>query len=218
MPKDMRRTAPTAPPPDYQRRVFRGISRADVTRQAEADVLLARANGYDVESQAWSDDRGTAVLTVDYQFTGQIPRATEATGKRRRSRLRGIAEFLVILVGIALVVAYVMRGAPASSTTTTRSDVNRQVVTMTGQGYETTRKFTLEGDYRLDWRVWDTGGSTVGCYHGSHLRPGSEVDVSVSPDGGQTRRGQTHVYDLDAGQYHFEVISGCAWELELVPI
>lgn len=90
-------------------------------------------------------------------------------------------------------------------------------ITRSGNGTLVTDRFHLAGDYRLDWTATDTGSVRVGCYHGSHIEPGRDGDVSVSVDGGKMSRGTTHVYGLDAGQYDFWVSSGCDWTLTLTP-
>jgi hypothetical protein len=58
----------TLPPPRVQSVL--GVSEADCVRQAEGDVLQARANGYAPVGQAWSEEAGLVVLTVTYEYAG----------------------------------------------------------------------------------------------------------------------------------------------------
>ena len=67
----------TAVPPLQAQSVFRGVSQADCIRQAEEDAGRARANGYEVDGQFWSESAGAQVLTVVYRYIGIVapPRA-----------------------------------------------------------------------------------------------------------------------------------------------
>ena len=60
------------PRPERSRSVFRGLTREDAQRQAEADVVTARSNGYELETMEWSDDSGIHVLSVSYRYTGRF--------------------------------------------------------------------------------------------------------------------------------------------------
>lgn len=125
-----------------------------------------------------------------------------------------------IAAGIVIVAAalYVIGGGGRTAPTALSSGGSaRTTVARSGSGTLVTDRFTLAGDYRLDWTATDTGSTRVGCYHGSHIEPGRAGDVSVSVDGGQVSRGTTHVYGLDTGQYDFWISSGCDWTLTLTP-
>jgi hypothetical protein len=58
------------PAPERVQVVFRGVSDADCLRQAEVDGINARASGYSIENQAWSDDDAARILTVVYRRSG----------------------------------------------------------------------------------------------------------------------------------------------------
>jgi hypothetical protein len=94
-------------------------------------------------------------------------------------------------------------------------------VHLQGSGIMNTAPFRLGGgDYTVAWTATDTGSITVGCYHGASLhqtsgRGGSELLVNELLDGGQTKGGTTHVYNVAAGSYYIDASSGCAWEFDI---
>ena len=118
----------------------------------------------------------------------------------------------VIVFGILFLVVIARPGPSTSS----GSDTSRVTIARSGERDQVSDRFTLSGDYRLDWTASDTGNTSVGCSHFADLEPGS-VSIAASPDGGGKKSGSSFAYGL-RGQYHFEVISGCAWTLSLVPV
>lgn len=119
----------------------------------------------------------------------------------------------VFVVAVAfLVVGVVVLGNRSRVSATPRVTIERA-----GERDVETDQFSLEGDYQVDWTATDTGSSTVGCYHGMHLKP---VGWSFTADvpAQQTKSGTSHVYGLSSGRYWLKAISGCKWTVTLTPI
>jgi len=109
-PMAIAKPAPPPPPPPapFTKSIFRGVSVDDATRQAEADALKARANGYEPESQSWTDDKGVHVLTVVYRYAGRASIPPPALGSSSTGPTNQISETTV--AGVALIIAAALTG------------------------------------------------------------------------------------------------------------
>lgn len=96
-----------------------------------------------------------------------------------------------------------------------------QPITFRGSSTTNTKPFTLSGGaYTIAWSA--TASHSFGCVHGGYLEA---VDPSVrifesfgsGPDYAGTENGTTEVYNLSAGRYYFNIISGCDWSVSISP-
>lgn len=76
-------------------------------------------------------------------------------------------------------------------------------------------KVALKGDYGISW-------TTLGsCYYSATLvRDGRRGEEAFTAD--EPLSGTGNIYDLDAGDYYLDVITGpapgCGWSITLTPI
>lgn len=92
------------PPAPFTKSVFRSVSTDDATKQAEADMRRAGANGYELDSQSWADDQGIHVLTVVYRYTGRAavaPAAGWATPASASEISPGVVAGVAVLASAA---------------------------------------------------------------------------------------------------------------------
>jgi hypothetical protein len=128
---------------------------------------------------------------------------------------RAIAGVVVLVLVVA---AFSALGKPGA--TTPAQAAPQAPIHMQGSGMMNTGPFNLDGgDHTVTWTATDTGSSSVGCYHGAFIRPtsggGADLLANEMLDGGQTKSGATHLYNVAAGSYYIDVSSGCGWQFDI---
>ena len=118
----------------------------------------------------------------------------------------------------ALLVALTLAGCSAQ-TSTTGAAAAPESFTFSGSGMQNTSPFTLAGgNYSVAWTA--TPHSSVGCYHGVSLARtdggfGAPLLVNAMPKTSAAVSGTTNAYNVKAGEFFFQVSSGCDWTIAI---
>jgi hypothetical protein len=116
----------------------------------------------------------------------------------------------------ALLVALTLAGCSAQ-TSTPGPAAAPESFTFSGSGMQNTSAFTLAGgSYSVAWTA--TPHSSVGCYHGVSLARtdgGFGVPMLVNALPKAAVSGTTNAYNVKAGEFFFQVSSGCDWTIAI---
>lgn len=112
-------------------------------------------------------------------------------------------------------------GEPGGSTPPPPPPTGGDIFNASGDGQTKTNLFNTSGSIKIDWTAQDTGTSSVGCFHGVSMKSGDagnsffDLVANMVIDGGASKTGTTNEYNLKAGNYYFDVNSGCQWSIRV---
>ena len=116
----------------------------------------------------------------------------------------------------ALLVALTL-AACSSAPSTHGAAAAPESFTFSGSDMQNTSAFALAGgSYSVAWTA--TPHSSVGCYHGVSLARtdgGFGVPLLVNAMPKSAVSGTTNAYNVKAGEFFFEISSGCDWTIAI---
>jgi hypothetical protein len=145
--------------------------------------------------------------------------------KKKRGLVWWLARISITVIVVLVFVGVVsqagrMSGRETGSAQTQRPEApapDFPAISISGSGYGSSEPFTIPGgDVKVVIRVRTTAKYASGCYHSNSLRS-NDGSVNASLVGEEVPKGITatltgYAYNLPAGTYHVESISGCgAW-------